>query len=401
MNGFLDRAAIQLYNISSEKLKRGGLMAFEKLTAYLDQLDQHGIPARDLVIYRDHELVYRHFSGVSDGAGKVPVQGKEHYLLYSCTKVFTTCCMMQLIGQGKIGLDDPVSDYLPAYADLKVRDGAIFRPAKKIMTIRHLMSMQGGLDYDMEFAMRLVVPHVPKGEATTRQMIDALALKPLSFDPGTDWQYSLCHDVLGAVIEVVSGKKLSEYMKENIFDPLGISGLTFHPDEDTVKNLCAQYQYHGQDQSFELLHEQDEEDPAPLYESGGGGLIGNVSDCIRFADAIACGGKGWNGAEILAPSLIQLWRANQLCPKGRQSFDHWNRHGYSYALGVRTRVDTEKGGRGPVGEFGWDGAAGAWMMIDPEHHLSAFYAQHVRGYGYSYDVVHPDLRNLIYEALEL
>ena len=98
--------------------------------------------------------------------------------------------------------------------------------------------------------------------------------------------------------------------------------------------------------------------------------------------------------------MIQLWSANQLGLLSRRSFDAWNRLGYSYALGVRTRVDMNKGGKGQLGEFGWDGAAGAWAMIDPHNHLSAFYAMHVRNYGYCYDVIHPTIRSLVYEGME-
>ena len=107
---------------------------------------------------------------------------------------------------------------------------------------------------------------------------------------------------------------------------------------------------------------------------------------------------GKDGQQILSPEMIQLWRANQLTPCSRRSFDLWNRKGYSYALGVRTRVDLTLGGAGNLGEFGWDGAAGSWTMIDPDQHLSAFYAMHVRNFGYAYDVIHPTVRSLIYEG---
>ena len=103
--------------------------------------------------------------------------------------------------------------------------------------------------------------------------------------------------------------------------------------------------------------------------------------------------------QILSLPMIQLWSANQLGPTSRRTFDTWRRRGYSYALGVRTRVNTNLGGKGQVGEFGWDGAAGAWVMIDPVNHLSAFYAQHVRSCGFAYDTIHPTIRSLIYEEL--
>ena len=117
-------------------------------------------------------------------------------------------------------------------------------------------------------------------------------------------------------------------------------------------------------------------------------------------DALACSGKGKDGQQILDPEMIQLWSANQLTAHSRHSFNQWNRRGYSYALGVRTRVDLSVGGPGSLGEFGWDGAAGSYALIDPDRHLSAFFAMHVRNFGYVYDVIHPTLRGLIYEGLQ-
>ena len=129
-------------------------------------------------------------------------------------------------------------------------------------------------------------------------------------------------------------------------------------------------------------------------------MIGSVADYIKFADALACGGKGRDGQQILSPEMMQLWSANQLGPRARKSFDAWNRKGYSYALGVRTRVNDRIGGAGSLGEFGWDGAAGAFVLIDPSIRLSAFFGMHVLNYGYNYDVIHPTLRELIYKGLQ-
>jgi len=124
-------------------------MNFDALTKYLDSLHTVGVPGCDLAIYRDHEPVYRHMAGHRDAAGAEPVSGDELYWLYSCTKVFTTCAAMQLIDRGALSLDDPVSAYLPAFGSLTVREGDAVRPARRVMTVRHLMSMQSGLDYDM------------------------------------------------------------------------------------------------------------------------------------------------------------------------------------------------------------------------------------------------------------
>ncbi len=374
-------------------------MSFTALKDYLDYLDKAGIPGCDLALYRDHEELLRYGAGVRDFEGKEPVRGDEIYWLYSCTKVVTTCAAMQLIQEGKLGLDDPVSAYLPAYARLTVRDGDGIRPARRVMTIRHLMSMQSGLDYDLEKKPVLDLIKQTAGKAGTRELVEAFPLTPLCFEPGEDFLYSLSHDVLAAVIEVVSGERFSVYLKNHIFDPLELPGFALSLTPEKREKLCARYMMgnngrepQDQDCNNYFLTEN--------YESGGAGLCGDVDSFITLLDALSCDGRGKNGYRVLNREMLELWSANQLGPRSRNSFDSWKRIGYSYALGVRTRVNDRIGGKGPVGEFGWDGAAGSWAMIDPVNHVSAFFAMHVRNYGYVYDVVHPNIRNLIYQGLK-
>ena len=375
-------------------------MDFSRLTAYLDYLHKLNVPGCDLAVYRDHELIYRHQAGYRDLARTAPICGDEAYLLYSATKVFTTCAAMQLIEQEKMRLDDPVSAYLPAFAHLTVKEGDAVRPAKTVMTVRHLMSMQSGLNYNTETAAIEKVMKDSNQRATTRQIAEAKAEDPLEFDPGTDFQYSFSHDVLAAVIEAVSGQRFSAYLRENIWEPLRIHNMAMGMTDELRQRLCPLFFYDPETYSLkERTQEEIDERFNPEFESGGGGLIGTVADYAAFADALACGGRGKDGAYILSPEMIQLWSANQLCPKGRRSFDGWHRVGYSYALGVRTRVNNRIGGPGALGEFGWDGAAGAWVMIDPSNRLSAFFGMHVLNYGYNYDVIHPTLRGLIYGGL--
>jgi CubicO group peptidase (beta-lactamase class C family) len=375
-------------------------MDFSKLTAYLDSIPELGVPGCDLAVYRDHEMIYRHSAGFRDVEKKEPVRPDDTYCLYSCTKVFTTCAAMQLIEKELLRLDDPVARYLPAYARLTVRNGDALRPAEKPLLIRHLMSMQSGLNYALDTPAIQRVLQETGGQATTRQLVDAKAEDPLEFEPGEDYLYSAAHDVLAAVIEVVSGQQFSAYLKEHIFAPLHLDTVGFSARD--IRRQSAQYMYNELKKAFEPIGpDANSYKLGPHYESGGAGLVSDVHDYITFADALACGGKGPDGAHILSPEMIQLWSANQLEPRSRKTFDAWNRRGYSYGLGVRTRVDGTFGGRGAIGEFGWDGAAGAWTMIDPHNRLSAFYAMHVRSYGYSYDVIHPTLRGLIYESLEL
>ena len=149
-------------------IRRGGeggeTMDFSRLTEYLDYLPNLNVPGCDLTVYRDHEPIYRHCAGWRDPARTSPIRGDEAYLLYSATKVFTACAAMQRVERGELGLDDPVSAYLPAYAHLTVKDGDSVRPAKTVMTLRHLMSMQSGLNYNTETPAIEKVMKEPKKE---------------------------------------------------------------------------------------------------------------------------------------------------------------------------------------------------------------------------------------------
>ncbi len=352
-----------------------------------------------MIVCRDHEVLFRHTAGTSDAEGKKPVSGNELYWLFSCTKVFTTCAAMQLIGQGRLHPDDPVSQYLPAYRSLTVRDGETVRPAERVMTIRHLMSMQSGMNYDLSQPAVLKAIREKGGNATTHLLVDAMAEEPLCFEPGTDFLYSLSHDVLAAVIEEASGEKFSSYLARHIFEPLGLHDFSFSLTDSSRERLAA-ICVQGEDGLTLCPQDSNNYRLTDAYESGGAGLLGSAEEYARFADALACGGQGKNGQMILHPEMIQLWSANQLTAHSRHTFNEWNRRGYSYALGVRTRVDLSVGGPGSIGEFGWDGAAGSWTMIDPANHLSAFFAMHVRNCGYAYDVIHPTIRGLIYECVQ-
>lgn len=210
--------------------------SFEPLTAFVDSLSGHyGIPSCDLIVYKDGEEVYRHLAGFSDAEGKVPASPNDLYRLYSATKVCTCTAALRLIDEGKLDLEDPVSKYLPAYAHLTVKqpDGSI-APAKNVMTVRHLFTMSAGLNYDMN---RGGSPRIlkEKGEkAGTVEICNAYAEAPLDFEPGTHFQYSLCHDVLGAVIEAASGMRFGEYLKKKIFEPLGMTETFFLTDRKSV-----------------------------------------------------------------------------------------------------------------------------------------------------------------------
>lgn len=368
-------------------------MDWTELTKYLNMQENEGIPGCELVVYQDHERIYHHCAGYSDEEKRVPTNGSELYWLYSASKVSTCTAMMQLIEKGRVGLDDPVSQYLPAFGSMMVREGDVLRPAKRAITIRHLMSMQSGLNYNLNSASLQKAKEFYGREGTTRQLVCAIAQEPLDFEPGANYQYSLSHDVLGAVIEVASGMRLGEYLKTNLYEPLGMHDTTMIPTRETLDRLAARYRVENQ-ATRAIENRTNAYRLTENYDSGGAGVISCASDYALLADALSCGGVGKSGERILGQESIDRIRTPQLCEAGKKAFNLPGRPGYTYGLGVRVMVEPQYS-KSPAGEFGWDGAAGAFLMAIPERRLSMFYVQHVLSCNHAFEVVHPTIRDLV------
>lgn len=371
-------------------------MDFSAIDRKLDTLGRdYGIPACGLVAWRRHEELYRHFPAAAVGER---LTGRSVCWLYSATKLATVCAALQLAERGLLRLDDPVSAYLPDFGSLSVRRGRAAVPARRIMTVRNLFTMTGGMNYDLDVPALREAAALCDGRDDTRRIVGAMARIPLDFEPGAHFQYSLCHDVLGGVVEAVSGMRLRDYMRENIFGPLGMRDTGFTAEGDCAARFATQYRFDeargaafpaGQGNVFRFTED---------YDSGGAGLCGTADDYILLLDALACGGAGASGARILLPGTVRRMRANQLSGTPLRDFQLLNPD-YGYGLGVRTRL--ERGGaKSPRGEFGWDGAAGAYALCDADRGLSVFYLQQTLGCGFVFGEVHPALRDLIYEALE-
>jgi len=375
---------------------------FEALTAFLDSVSEHfGIPACDMLVYKDGKEVYRHLAGFSDAEGTIPASENDLYWIYSSTKVATCTAMMKLIEEGIVGLDDPVSKYLPKYAKITVKqeDGSV-APAKNVMTIRHLMTMSGGLDYDMKRGSAGEIAAEKGNAAGTVEICNAYADGPLLFEPGTHFHYSLCHDVLGAVIEIASGMRFGEYMANNIFIPLGMKDTTFHPTEEQIARVSEMVTADPVTWRPTPIGKRAEMRVSGNYESGGGGLVSSTNDYILLGAALANKGTALNGYQLLKPETVELFRTAQLDPVRKKdmmvSFPYMP--GYSYALGVRTLVD-DRGTPSALGHFGWDGAAGQYILVDPDNNLTFVYSQHVRNSFATGHIVQNQLRDLVYLAL--
>ena len=377
-------------------------MDFTRLTEFLDSLyEKEGIPATDCAVCHDHRVVYWHKTGFSDAARTKPVSENDMYILYSATKVMTMAGALHLMEEGKIALTDEVAKYLPAYENLTVReaDGTI-RPARTKMRICDAMAMAGGLDYTWDTPAMEKLREKYGREISTLDAVNSYADSPLQFDPGTRFRYSLCHDVVGAVIEVASGMTFGAYLQKVIFDPLGMKDTTFHPTAEQKARLTEQYRFEG-GRVRAVPKTNQVMDVSDRYESGGAGLYSTVNDYLSFAACLANGGTADNGYRLLSPETVALMHTDQMTVPGRRAdFALLGRTGYSYALGVRTLVDPKAADTAaPAGEFGWDGAACAYCSMETTTGTAIYFGTQVLGWDGAYTVYHPRIRDLVYEGL--
>ena len=357
-------------------------MDFRPFDAFLDGMSAKGLPGYDVTVRIGYEQVYRRRWGCSDRESGSPLTSDTLYALCSVTKLFTCVTALTLYEKGAFTMDEPVARYLPEYEYLKVRekDGTV-RPARTALEIGDL------------FAMRSGIASYPRGAETdpltTRKLAMAIAYLPLSFDPGTRWQYGASHDVLGALIEVWSGRNFYEAMKENVLDRLGCRDTYFFPPDPS--RIAVPYRF----VNGEVVREDRRTMPGRMrYESGGGGLYATVDDCARLMEMLANGGAAATGERVLSQGTVDMMRTNCLNENCMRDFNWPRMRGYGYGFGVRTLVSKAYGSNGSIGEFGWAGAAGAYALADPERKLSMYYAQHV--FDPQEDWLHTRLRNVLY-----
>ncbi len=365
-------------------------MNFDKIKHLMDEaVTEHEVPCSDIMIVYKGQVIYRYMNGTIDDERKVPIRGDELYFLYSATKPITCTAAMQLVEAGKINLEDKVSDYIPEFKEMWVKSENGLRKAEKSITIQNLFSMTSGMNYDLNNAS-ILKQRDQKPDSTTLEMVRAMAGEPLEFEPGEHFKYSLSHDVLAAVVEVVSGMSFGEYLQKHIFDVCGMKQTRFNLNEETKAKMCSQYIFDGQIGKASLKGKWNQFILTPVYQSGGAGLISCVEDYIKFVIEMS------NGNRLLKAGSIDVMRANQLGEQAYQDFQSCKK-GYTYGLGVRTDAF---GRYAHKGEFGWDGAAGSYVMIDPDNHIGIFYATHVCGHGeYLYKELHQQIRDEVYRVI--
>lgn len=389
-------------------------MNFEPLKEFMDHLTSWRIPGNCIRVAMGGKEVFRYESGYSDLENKVPMTGEGLFNIYSCSKPITVTAALQLYEKGVFLLDDPLYEYIPEFKDMYVKEGDDVREAKNTITMRHLLTMTAGFIYSFDSPGFKKAREITDGKMDTLTVAKCVASDPLHFEPGTKWQYSICHDILGAAIEAMSGMKFRDYVKKNVFEPLGMNDSYYHNDEviDRVNKLYRFVDGENTDivklQSGELksvggkIVEEGKSVSHVLgaeFDSGGAGITTSLDDYMKFANAMALGGIGTNGERILSQGTVELMKTNQITEQLLPYLNWSQLTGYGYGLGVRTMIDRAKSGSlGSVGEFGWGGAAGATFLADTDMELAVFYTHHLLNPQETY--YQPRLKNVIYNCLK-
>ncbi len=331
---------------------------FEKTKKFCDTFLKHGVPGFDLAIYKSGECILRYINGYSDLENKVKMKGNERYNIYSCSKLITCTAALQLWEKGLFSLDDKLSDYMPEFKEMTVKTNHGIKRAEKPILIKHLFEMTAGFSYDIHTEQLEKARIETNGKCPTREVMKYLAKEPLLFEPGERWEYSLCHDVLAALVEVVSGEKFEIYVKKNIFDIVGMNSSTLMLPDEELETITPQYMYEN---------EKTVNIPKPIYSyklgteyaSGGAGGISTVDDYIKFLEGIRT-------FKLLKEETVKLMTVDRLADEQKDAY--WPKDSHGYGLGVRC----SKGDKRYI-DFGWGGAAGAFYAVDLENELSLYF----------------------------
>lgn len=335
---------------------------FENTKAFCDALLGVGVPGFDLIVCRGGETVLRYRGGLRDLENRIPVDGTERFNIYSCSKLITVTAALQLWERGLFTLEDALGDYLPEYASMNVFTPDGIKPAQHPIQIKHLFEMTAGLNYNPRSPYLLRCGEETGGRCPTREAVRYLAGDTLLFEPGARWHYSFCHDVLAALVEVLSGEKFETYVKKHIFDVAGMPRSTFLLPESEAGTIAPQYRARDGGflnvgphvQSFKLGSE---------YASGGAGCISTVDEYIRFLEALRT-------YKLLQPETVKLMTTPRVSEDKLDEFFFKGTHGYG--LGVRC-----PNGDPHYADFGWDGAACSFYAVDETNAITLFFGTHV------------------------
>lgn len=348
------------------------------------------IPGSLTAVMRQGELVYLHAAGHRDVERGLPVERDTLFRIYSMTKPLTSLALMQLWERGLFSLDDPVSRFIPEWAGLGVRKAGSLplfetEPLKRPMRIRDLLTHTSGLTYDFMYATnidaayrKLKVARATPGY-TLKDMIDQLAGLPLEFSPGDAWNYSVATDVVGYLVEVISGMSLPDYLQREIFEPLGMRDTVFSPREEQLDRFASCYT-RGSDKQLVLQDDpQDSQFMDRSFYSGGGGLLSTLDDYLAFCQMLLNGGSVGE-RRVIGRKTLEMMRANHL-PGGADlasvsiaGFSETHNEGVGFGLGFASKLDPVKNGYpASRGSYYWGGLASTLFWVDPSEDLAVVF----------------------------
>jgi CubicO group peptidase (beta-lactamase class C family) len=361
-----------------------------------------------LIQQHGHPVLFESF-GVRDIDSRRPMTADTIFRLYSMSKAITSVAAMMLVDDGKLSLDDPLSKYIPAFANVKVgvekRDDngntvLVYEPVARPITIEDLLRHTSGLTYgfygDSLVRKMYDTSGLYEGDFDNALFAERIAKLPLAEQPGTLWDYGHSTDILGRVVEVVSGQSLFEFEKQRLLDPLGMSEIAFYLADDTKRSRVA-----------EPLPADRFKGPVaglndPIlprrWESGGAGMIGTIGDYARFAQMLLDGGM-LDGRRYLKHETVALMTSDHIGPETKIARDHLyfpgENSGFGLGFAVRTSAPA-KTPSWPTGEYRWGGAGGAFFFIDPKDDMFAICMMQAPSQS---ERIRIELKTLIYEAL--
>jgi len=391
-------------HFNQEKLARVG--------DYLrDQVAQGKIPGAVLLIQQHGVPVYHQLIGVRDTATKEPMTDDTIFRLFSLSKPITSVVAMQLIDEGKLALNDPVARYIPSFANVKVgvekksEDGSRtleLVPPNRPVTIMDLMTQTSGIAYgfygDSLVHKAYLAADIYRGDPDNAEFAERIAKLPLQNQPGTLWQYGHGTDILGRVMEIVSGKSLLGIEREKLLDPLGMKDTAFWVTDPKKAGLIAKPMPNDSDFRVGFVAYADQ----PMkWESGGGGQVSTLHDMGRFAQMILNGGK-FEGRQYLSPRAFEEMTIDRVGPSSGVERDYLYFPGDGFGFGLGFGVRTDPGNAKPpppgsLGELKWDGASGCYMVVDRKQDMFFVLLEETPSQR---QIIQPAVKKLIYEAME-
>ncbi len=333
----------------------------DKLTAWLDNYaEENHLPGYDCAVRHHHREIYRVRKGFADVETQTPLTEHTLYRIYSNTKVITCVAALQLMERGLFTLDDPLTKFYPSFAGTLVRDGDTVRPATRPITILDVFRMTAGIGDGGDY--RECVPRFVRdtaGKCPGSELPNYIASVPLLYEPGTEFRYGIGHEILAGLIARLTGQTFGEYLKANIFDPLGMENTAFSPEKCVSDEVATLYVLRD---GVRGTIGNDHPIPPVLRESASGGLYSTVDDYMKFQEALCLENV------LLKKETTDLMRRNHLTPEQHAYYGYHDKFGYG--LGVRTVLDWANPGK--IGPYGWGGMAGTYGLIDPENELTVF-----------------------------